>query len=307
MRSARRSAIVPGSIASSAVDLSRLPPPNVVEQLSFETIYATNLADLREILPDFDATVKSEPAVKLLQLFSYREMLVRQEFNDRARLLMIAFSTGGDLDHLGAIVGVGRLVLDPGDPEQGIDPTYESDVDLRQRIVLAPESFSVAGPELAYVFHAKTADADVLDASATSPVPGQVVVAVLSRTGAGEASAELIAAVDAVYGRAVRPLGDEVIVQSAEILDFAINATLFTFSGPDTGLVLEAARDRLDLYLAESRRLGRDITLSSIMAALTAAGVQRVALAAPAADVVCSPLQAAHCTAITIAHGGYGN
>jgi phage-related baseplate assembly protein len=44
----------------------------------------------------------------------------------------------------------------------------EADEDLRQRIVLAPESFSVAGPELAYVFHARSAHPDVLDASATS-------------------------------------------------------------------------------------------------------------------------------------------
>ena len=73
----------------------------------------------------------------------------------------------------------------------------ESDADFRRRIILAPEGYSVAGPEGAYIFHALSADPDVLDASATSPTPGEVVVTVLSRTGDGTAPPELLATVEA--------------------------------------------------------------------------------------------------------------
>ncbi|HEX8301062.1 baseplate assembly protein [Sphingomonas sp.] len=300
---------MPDILASStAVDLSRLPAPTVIEQLSFDMIFADLLDLIRQpqLLPAFDATVASDPAVKILEVFAYREMLLRQQFNDRALQLMVAYATGANLDNLAALVGVGRLVLHPGEPSQDVAPTFESDDALRQRIVLAAESFSVAGPELAYVFHAKSADGDVLDASAISPAPGEVLVSVLSRAGDGTAPADTLAAVEAIVNdRAIRPLGDLVTVASAEILQFTIDATLHTFSGPDLNVVLAAAEARLLAYLDESRRLGRDITTSGLIAALMVAGVQRVILAEPSADVICGPTQAAHCTEISVGHGGY--
>ena len=144
---------------------------------------------------------------------------------------MLAYARGSNLDHLGALMGVARLQLDPGVPAEGIPPTMESDEDLRRRIQLAPEGFSVAGPEGAYIFHALSADGDVLDASATSPTPGSVVVSIMSRTGNGAASSELVAAVQAVLASDnVRPLTDFVTVQSAEIVDFAVNATCLLYT-----------------------------------------------------------------------------
>lgn len=294
--------------SSSGVDLSRLPPPTIVEALTFETILADLTARVQEIMPGFDATVDSDPAVKILQLWAYRELLLRQMVDDAGRQLLTAYATGANLDHLASLVGVARLVLDPGDEEQGIAPTLESDGDLRQRIVLAAESFSCAGPELAYIFHAKSAHPDVLDASATSPEPGEVLVSLLSRTGDGTAPPATIDAVAAVLspvvGNRIRPMGDVVTVASAEIIEFAIVAILYTFAGPDRTLVIEAARAQLDAYLAESRKLGRNINDSSIKAALTVAGVQRVVLPGWA-DIICDPTQAAWCTGIDITHGGY--
>lgn len=294
--------------SSSAVDLSRLPAPTVIQQLSYDVIYAANLALAQQLIDGFDALVPSDPAVKLLEVWAYRELLLRGEFNDGARALMLAYANGADLDHIGIRVGVFRQVVDQGDPENGVDPLYEDDDSLRQRIVLAPESFSCAGPELAYVFHAKTAHPDVLDASATSPAPGEVQVTLLSRTGDGatpQATIDAVAAVlTPVVGNRIRPMGDLVTVVSAEVVEFAIAATVYTFAGPDRTVVLDAARERLDAYLAESRKLGRNINDSSIKAALSVAGVQRVVLPGWA-DIVCDLTQAAWCTSIDITHGGY--
>lgn len=296
------------STSSTAIDLSRLPAPTVIEQFTFEAIRAANVALLQEILPEFSAAIPSDPAVKLIEVFSYRELLIRQDFNDRAHRLMLAYATAGDLDQIALRVGVFRQLLDEGDLDAGIDPVFEDDDSLRQRIILAPESFSCAGPELAYVFHAKSAHPDVLDASATSPAPGQILISLLSRTGDGTAPPPTIAAVadllGTVEGNRIRPLGDSVSVASAQIIDFAIEAVVFTFAGPDRDVVLAAAAARLDVYLSESRRIGRNITDSSIKAALTAPGVQRVVLV-DWADIVCDRTQAANCTGITIAHGGY--
>lgn len=103
-----------------------------------------------------------------------------------------------------------------------------------------------------------------------------------------------------------RPLTDFVTVQSAGIVEYAVVATITTFSGPDGGVVLDAARVRLGEYVASSHRLGRDITRSGIFAALHVEGVQNVALTSPAADIVVSREQAPYCTGITLTYAGTG-
>lgn len=290
---------------STTVDLSRLPAPIVVEQLTFEQIVAQMVATLREELPTFDATIDSDPAVKVLHVAAYRELIVRQAFQDGALQLFVAYATGARLDHLAVLVGVSRQIITPADTVTGAAAVYEDDDRLRQRIILAPEGFSVAGPELAYVKHAKDASADVLDTSAISATPGEVLVSVLNRAGDGTAPPDLIAKVAAIVNApGIRPLGDLVTVASARIVPFVISAGLLTFAGPDPELIVAGARTALDAFLAENRKLGRNITRSGIIAALSPSGVHRVDLDL-AADVVCDATQAANCTAIAVVHAGY--
>jgi phage-related baseplate assembly protein len=293
--------------AFTPVDLSRLPAPTVIDPLSYEAIYAAMLADLRIRLPAFDATIESDPAVMLLQVAAYREFILRARVNDAARAVMPAYATGADLDHLAALFGVTRLTLDPGDAARGIAPTLEGDDSFRRRMVLAPEGYSVAGPEGAYIYHALTAAADVLDASATSPAPGEVLVTILSRDGDGTASVELVdTVVRYLSADRRRPMTDHVTVRSAEILRYAIDATVTTFPGPDAAIVLAAGRRRLDAYVAACHLLGRDVTRSGIFGALHIDGVVNVAIASPAADLIIDRTQASWCTAITVAHAGTG-
>ncbi|WP_253250863.1 baseplate assembly protein [Sphingomonas melonis] len=291
---------------STTVDLSRLPAPVIVEQLDYETILARKVERIQALLPTFDATVDSDPAMKVLQVCAYDELLLRRAFQDGALQNLVAYATGPALDHLAALVGVTRLIVLPANTTTGAAAVYEDDDGLRQRIVLAPEGFSVAGPELAYVKHAKDARGDILDASATTPAPGEVLITILSATGDGTASAEQLDAVRAIVtAPAIRPLGDHVTVQSAQIIRFAIHARLTTFSGPDPALLLAQARARLDAYLADSRRLDRDITLTGIITATSPAGVSEVEIVAPAARITCSPSEAALCTDIVLDHAGY--
>lgn len=326
---------------TSAIQLSKLPPPDVVETLDFEALYQQAQAKLLELWPTFTADVESEPANAILQVLAYIAMGLRQRVNDAARACFLATAKKNDLDNLGALLGVQRLTLVAAQPELDIAAVMESDDDYRDRITLAPASFSVAGPADAYVYHARSASGDVLDASATSPEPediktlvastlvahgatqalqdalaaaldaatwpGDVSVAVLSRNGDGTAPQSLLDTVAAtVSADNVRPLTDHVTVQSAEIIAFDIEATLYTFAGPDADIALAASRTSLDAYLASSRRLGRDITLSGIYAALQVAGIQNVELASPTATIVVGDTQAAYCRSITLHYGGIG-
>ncbi|MBU1605782.1 MAG: baseplate J/gp47 family protein [Gammaproteobacteria bacterium] len=285
---------MPVSISTStAVDLSRLPAPDVVEVLEYETILAAMLAELLVLDPTLDALGESDPATKVLQVAAYRELGIRQRVNEAARAVMVAYAAGADLDQLAAVFGVVRLELAPADEEADTPAVMESDEDLRRRVLLAPDSYSVAGPRSAYVFHALSADPEVLDASATSPAPGEVVVSVLSRNGDGTPPPEVLAAVEAaVNGDTVRPLTDEVTVQAAGLVPFDVSAELTLYAGPDRQLILETAVAALEAFLANARRLARDVPRSALIAALHVAGVQRVALSTPAADIVVSELEA---------------
>lgn len=287
----------------TAVDLSQLPAPDVVEPLDFEAILAEMVADLRARDPEFTALVESDPAFKILQVAAYREILIRRRVNEAAQAVMLAYAAGSDLDQIGANYNLARLVVDPGDPDAipPVPPTMESDAELRRRIQLSPEGYTVAGSQGAYVFHALGADAGVKDAQASSPSPGNVTVYVLSRTGNGTASVDLVDAVSAALNAdTIRPMTDSVTVQSASVTDYTVTAALTVYPGPDAEVIRSAAQAAAQAYVAAQHRLGYDVTRSGLFAALHRPGVQNVNLTAPAADIVVGTGEAAFCTGVTV-------
>ena len=122
----------------TAVDLSRLPAPDIIEALDFETILADAVARMQALMPEFQSR-DSDPATKLLQVFAYFVQLLRQRVNDAARAVMPAYAVGADLDNIAALFGVERLMITPPDVVLGIPAVMESDADFRRRMVLAPE------------------------------------------------------------------------------------------------------------------------------------------------------------------------
>ena len=53
----------------------------------------------------------------------------------------------------------------------------------------------------------------------------------------------------------VRPLTDEVAVQSAEIVPYAIRGRVYTYAGPDSAVVMREAQRSLQAYLAWQKQL----------------------------------------------------
>ena len=298
----------------ATIDLSQLPAPDVVEALDYETLLAERKATLISLYPaEQQAAItrtlalESEPLVKLLQENAYRELILRQRVNEAAKANMVAWATGADLDQLGANNGVTRLTLRAAD-NSTLPPTaavMESDDNFRMRIAAAFEGLSVAGPSGAYEYHAKSADGRIADVSATSPAPAEVVITVLSREGDGTAPADLLTIVaNALNDEDVRPVADRVSVQTAAIVDYRVDATLFLYPGPEAEPIRAAAEAKLLAFINAQSRLGRDIRQSALFAALHVEGVQRVELAQPTADVVLDKTQAAYCSGYSIRVGG---
>lgn len=292
-----------GSIVSSpAVDLSALPPPVLVPQPDYEARLAAKLAGLIAAKPEFSALVESDPAMKLLEADSYDETVMAQAFDFAARSLLLAYATGANLDQIGALMDVPRQVVTPA--TDSIPAVMESDTIYKRRIQLAPHSFSVAGPQMAYIYHTLSAHADVADATAVSPSPGEILVTVLSASGDGVPAPEVLAAVDALLQGDVRPLTDHVTVQAPELVDFAVEAELYVFAGPDQTLILQTAQAALAKHLASVRKLGRDISRSGVIAALHVGNVQRVNLIQPAEDIAVDDGQVGRPTGTSVTIAG---
>lgn len=289
------------------INLSKLPSPDVVEPLDYEQILLGLKQDLQGRNPDFITLLESDPAVKLLEVVAYRELILRQRINDAARSVMLAYAVGDDLDHLAALFSVARQVIDPGDPNSvpPIAPTYESDDRFRERVQLNLEGHSTAGPIGSYMFHALSADPQVKDVDIDSPSPGEVVVTVLSTIADGVSDQALLDIVySALNAESVRPLTDHVTVQSAAIVPYTIEAELTLYYGPDDSVVMSAAEKALQDYVDTHHRLGHDIALSGLYAALHQPGVQHVLLNMPSMDIEVASSEAAYCTDINLVLAG---
>jgi len=272
----------------TAIDLSKLPAPKVIEELSYEEIFQDILSDFLEKNPTYSTLLESDPAMILLEVCAYRELLLRNRINEAAKATMLAYATGSDLENLGAHLGVQKLI-------------GESDDQLRQRIQLAPEAFTNAGSIGAYTFHALSASSDIKSVSVKSPNPGEVLVTILSKTGNGVASEGLIDAVlDKLSEEDVRPLTDQVSVQSAEIINYSVEAVITVYSGPSSAVVETEARAALDKFLDERHAIEKLVAVSGIYDALHVDGVKKVQLIHPTSDVVTTDEQAAYCNSKTI-------
>lgn len=285
------------------IDLSTLPAPKVVEHLDFETVFAELLTDLEQRDPAFSALLESDPAIAELEATAYRETLLRARVNDAAQAVLLPHAAGSDLDNVGALFNVARLVVTPAD-DSTVPPTpaiMETDEPFRRRVQLAMEAISTAGSRESYVFHALSASANVRDVVAISPGPSEVNVIVMSHDNGGHADVALRQTVaGAVSAEAVRPLGDRVNVRSAQIVNFTVSAALIVAPGPDAELVRSAAVDAVNELMAQARPIGEAITVSAIHAALHQPGVKRVTLTSPSSDIEIGEDQAARMTALTI-------
>ncbi|UMX53443.1 baseplate J/gp47 family protein [Escherichia coli] len=299
----------------AVIDLSQLLPPQIVDVPDFETLLAERKAEFVALHPKDER----EAVIRTLERWNLgqspnccRRTLTVSCFCASAltkprRAVMVAYSGGDDLDNLGANNNVQRRVITAAD-DTTTPPTeavMESDADYRQRIPAAFEGMSVAGPVGAYEYHALSSDGRVADASAFSPSPAEVVVTILARDGDGTAPEDLLQVVgEALNDEAVRPVADRVSVRSAEIVPYEIDAVLYVYPGPAKEPILAAAKAQGTAYINEQRRLGRDVRLSAIYAALHVQGVQRVELIKPLTDMVLDKTQASYCTDFKAEIGG---
>lgn len=275
----------------ATIDFSSIPDPEIIEELDYETILAAMIADLQARDPSYTEILESDPGIKILEVAAARELILRQRVNDALQATLLRYALGGDLGNLAAFYGVTRL--------EG-----EDDESLRLRTIERIMGSSTAGGAAWYRYQALTASPLVKDAAVSSPNPGEVLVSILSTQGDGTPSSGLLSTVNTVLqGDTVRVITDVVTVAGATINTVPVTAQVYLY--PDTPIeVFNGLQAKLTAAFAEASGLGWDVTRSWLIAQLHPAGVQRVSLTAPAADVVCGPTQAPALGTITLTMAG---
>ncbi|TPT13134.1 baseplate J/gp47 family protein [Acinetobacter baumannii] len=290
----------------TAIDLSQLPPPDVVEQIDYEIILKEGLDEFHVLMRQSGSNyiaLESDPAYKLGEVFAYREMILRKRANDSALAVLLAYASGNDLEHKAAERNLYRKVITPAD-NSTIPPTpavMESDSSLRERIQLAPEGYTTAGSEGSYIFHTKNADVRVKDVEPVSPDKGIAAIYLLSTEGDGTASEELINIVDqALNKKIIRPLTDYVQVYSASIIQYRVEAVLEIENGPDKNIVLQDAINEVKKYVDSVHKLNTKVSITGIISALQRKGVIDVDLTSPLTKIEPVSGQAAYCSEILV-------
>jgi phage-related baseplate assembly protein len=319
----------------ATIDFSSIPEPTIIEELDFEVILASMIADLQSRDPSYTEILESDPGVKILEVAAARELILRQRINDALRATLLRFSIGTDLDNLSAFYGLTRRV-------------GENDDELRLRTVERIMGSSTAGGAAWYRYQALSADERVKDAAVSSPAPGEVAIAILSKEGEqadeatgtnldqlgvafgivrnpgetddsyrirvlaevqsgggyGSASPELIAKVNtAIQSDAVRVLTDTVTVQAANIIPVNVTAEVYLY--PDAPVeVFNGLAERLEAAFEAQSGLGWDVTTSWIISQLHPAGVQRIVLTSPAQNVICSASDAPALASVSLTLAG---
>ncbi|MEM5854046.1 MAG: baseplate J/gp47 family protein [Candidatus Aenigmatarchaeota archaeon] len=161
----------------------------------------------------------------------------------------------------------------------------EDDEHLRERIRLAPESFSNAGSKGAYIFWAKTAHQDINDVTVYSPSPGQVIVTVLMKDGEIPSEEILQEVKKTLNHEKVRPLTDQIFVRAPGVVTYRIKGQYWLYRSYSA--LLDSVKKRIELEInkfvkTQDSKLGRDIVPEQIIEVIQSIqGVYRVVLEEP--------------------------
>ncbi len=155
----------------------------------------------------------------------------------------------------------------------------EDDEGLRERIRLAPASFSNAGSKGAYIYWTRTAHPSIIDVAVTSPTPGTVNVYPLVKEGITTPAPVISSVVAALNDEKIRPLTDTVVVASPTAVNYAIVVNIVRLSTYTDAEVIASVTAALTEFVETKRlKLGRDVMASQIIGECMVDGVYTATL-----------------------------
>ena len=271
--------------------IDSLPAPEILETIDFETLLESMKDYLQNNLPEWTGRdIESDPINKVLEVFSYRETLLRQRINEAAQANLLNFATAGDLEQLAIFYGIERQA-------------DETDSELRARTITHIKGFSVGGTADAYKAKVLSVSSNIRDISLDSPEQGKVRITVLSKDGDGAPDQTLLDSItEKVNADDVKIITDTIEVRGAEIITVNINVLLHLY--PDTpDEVLDKAREDFPILFNSARGMGWNLTKSWIVRQLHLEGVQEVEILQPSENISVDEFQSVALGTVNIAMG----
>ncbi len=164
----------------------------------------------------------------------------------------------------------------------------EDDENFRERIQMAPESFSVAGPEGAYEYYARSANSYIRDVTVIGPPdtqPGHVDIYVLMENGELPSDEILNQVYETCNDASIRPDTDYIQVLKPETVKYNIRLTYYIDrkKANQAENICEGVNNAIENFILWQRqKIGRDINPSELTRRILEVGAKRVNITQPA-------------------------
>lgn len=165
----------------------------------------------------------------------------------------------------------------------------ESDDHLAERVYLFPGSYSTAGPEANYKYHAKKYSVNVGDVVVVSEqAAGTVDIYFLMADGTTPPEEMITGLQNYLRDNNIRPMTDLVTVAAPEEIGYSVNLTYYINRSDSNRAVAiqEAVAAAVANFTAWQRTIGRDINPDKLRQLVMAAGAKRVEVTAPVHQIV---------------------
>lgn len=161
----------------------------------------------------------------------------------------------------------------------------EDDDSLRERVFLAPSSYTTTGSADAYIYHCKLFSNDIADVIATSDVGSAVVnIIVLLKNGVIPEEELITQLQEYLNSNSIKTLTDKVVVAAPSVKKYDINFTYYiNKSDRSKALLIQKNVEKAinEYILWQNSKIGRDINPDKLIEKIIAAGAKRVAISSP--------------------------
>ena len=186
----------------------------------------------------------------------------------------------------------------------GVD--IEDDESMKERIFIAPSTYSVAGPDDAYRYWSKTFNADISDVLVYSDTPVEVSVVFIMKDGELPTESMISGLQQYLMDGNIRPLTDKVTVKAPGTVDYNLSVKYFINQSDlkKVSTIKKEVEKAVDEFILWQRsKIGRDINSSKLVSMMMAAGAKRVEVTAPVFQTV-GKANVAKLVKKTVVYGG---
>lgn len=288
-------------LSGATIDLTRIPPPAIIEALSSPALRAAFITRFRDYwtaqraldptLPDYSVDMlESDPVVIAGEAWSFLRLLDRARVNDAVLAVLAPTALGADLDNVVARANVQRLVVTPA--TDTLPAVMESDARLLMRYLLA-FSRPAAGSREGYLYDVYTALPILYHAQVNGRAVhgrrGDVDVVLAGPGGRNLTDPEMDVCRAALLAPNRKPEAVAVVALRATRNVYNVSGSILVAKGPDAETVRFEAVARLTALAAERMKIGALAPANALEGALYGPGVVAATLPAPAADIAADP------------------